>query len=207
MWWCHPVRYRNCFVFIFFWFFIPTFETHRREEINSIFWRFLSVSLSPPPPSLFRLLAAYYNDILIGAIACRLEAKGDGKAKLYIMTLGVLAPYRDLGVGESHCWLGNYSVTSCWSSILSTSREKKWTNSLFSFHWCYRKGTYLLEHSLRVVSEDPNIEEAYLHVQTNNEGAIRFYVKHGFTIKEMIPNYYKRIEPPDCYILHKTLIH
>jgi len=109
---------------------------------------------------------AYYNDILIGAIACRLEAKGDGKAKLYIMTLGVLAPYRDLGVG-----------------------------------------TYLLEHSLRVVSEDPNIEEAYLHVQTNNEGAIRFYVKHGFTIKEMIPNYYKRIEPPDCYILHKTLIH
>mmetsp|Transcript_1530 Transcript_1530/g.3922 ORF Transcript_1530/g.3922 Transcript_1530/m.3922 type:complete len:156 (-) Transcript_1530:416-883(-) len=107
---------------------------------------------------------AYYNDILIGAIACRLEKKENGKAKLYIMTLGVLAPYRDLGVG-----------------------------------------TYLLQHSLRVASEDPNIEEAYLHVQTNNDGAIRFYDKHGFAITEMIPNYYKRIDPPDCYILHKSL--
>lgn len=108
---------------------------------------------------------AYYNDILIGAIACRLESKGNGKAKLYIMTLGVLAPYRDLGVGS-----------------------------------------YLLNHSLSVATEDSNIEEAYLHVQTNNEGAIRFYDKHGFSIKEMIPNYYKRIDPPDCYILEKTLV-
>ena len=113
----------------------------------------------------FPCAAAYYNDILVGAIACRLESKGEGKAKLYIMTLGVLAPYRDLGVG-----------------------------------------THLLEHSLRVAREDPNIEEAYLHVQTNNDGAIRFYGKHGFSIKEMIPNYYKRIDPPDCYILHKNLV-
>ena len=133
----------------------------------------LSLSLSPlglcifsRPRVPFRSpCAAYYNDILIGAIACRLESKGNGKAKLYIMTLGVLAPYRDLGVG-----------------------------------------THLLEHSLRVAMEDPNIEEAYLHVQTSNDGAIRFYDKHGFAITEMIPNYYKRIDPPDCYILHRSLV-
>lgn len=110
----------------------------------------------------------------------------------------------------------------------------------------------MLDHSLAVASEDPNIEEAYLHVQENNDGAIRFYRqgrpskeerehvmcvqrsaslllfilasfrfvwdwklteqcmsaclrRRGFDVKEMIPNYYKRILPAGCYILHKWL--
>ncbi|XP_057248405.1 uncharacterized protein LOC104887712 isoform X2 [Beta vulgaris subsp. vulgaris] len=42
---------------------------------------------------------AYYNDICVGAIACRLEKRDDGAVRVYIMTLGVLAPYRGLGVG------------------------------------------------------------------------------------------------------------
>ncbi len=42
---------------------------------------------------------AYFNDVVVGAVCCRIETEGDQK-KIYIMTLGVLAPYRQLGIGD-----------------------------------------------------------------------------------------------------------
>ncbi len=44
--------------------------------------------------------AAFCNDVLVGAIAVRLEQQPGGKVQLYIITLGVQAAYRNYGVGE-----------------------------------------------------------------------------------------------------------
>lgn len=41
---------------------------------------------------------AYYNDIVVGAVCCRIDIL-DGSRRLYIMTLGCLAPYRKRGIG------------------------------------------------------------------------------------------------------------
>ena len=45
----------------------------------------------------------------------------------------------------------------------------------------------LMEECLR------GIEEAYLHVQTDNLTAIQFYKQRGFVITETVPDYYKRV--------------
>jgi len=41
----------------------------------------------------------YYNDIPVGTICCRLESKDD-QNHLYLMTMGILAPYRSRKLGS-----------------------------------------------------------------------------------------------------------
>lgn len=108
---------------------------------------------------------AYRDGTLVGAIACRLELQATGNAKLYILTLGVLAPYRSAGIG------------SC-----------------------------LVQKALEACAEDPQIIEAYCHVQVGNDEATRFYERLGFTQVEVIPNYYSRLDPSDAYVLARPLV-
>ena len=50
------------------------------------------------------------------------------------------------------------------------------------------------------------IESIFLHVQVNNDEAIAFYTgKFGFSIKETLQNYYKKLVPPDAYILSRAM--
>jgi len=51
-----------------------------------------------------------------------------------------------------------------------------------------------------------NVTEICLHVQINNQDAIKFYTERfGFIKGYMVENYYRRIDPPHCYLLYKTL--
>lgn len=99
---------------------------------------------------------------IVGGISCRLENTPDGPI-LYIITLGVLSPYRNLGLG---------------SELLKRCLE-------------------------RVQLCLPEVVLAKLHVQINNDDAIRFYEHHGFCIVERIDNYYVRVEPRHAVVLHK----
>ena len=61
-------------------------------------------------------------------------------------------------------------------------------------------GSRLLERSLAEARRDENIRRAYLHVQSNNEEAIRFYQLFNF-------EYYRKLMPPDAVVLRRELIH
>ena len=64
----------------------------------------------------------------------------------------------------------------------------------------------LLNHILKIAKENDKVKEVYLHVQTNNDAARKFYKENfEFIEAETIPNYYKRIEPSDCYLLRLTI--
>merc|ERR1712062_93316 len=113
---------------------------------------------------------AYYNDVVVGAVCCRVDVTSPedpsqtAKKKLYIMTLGCLAPYRRLGIG-----------------------------------------TQMLKHVMDIVEKDGKFDSVVLHVQINNEGALRFYKRFGFEVVETKEAYYKRIEPADAHVLEKKI--
>ncbi|TMW69018.1 hypothetical protein Poli38472_001174 [Pythium oligandrum] len=108
---------------------------------------------------------AYWDGYIVGAICCRLESQDERPhaQRAYIMTLGVLAPYRQFQIG----------------SALVRS---------------------IIKHAVA-----DNIDDIYLHVQTSNDVALCFYRSFGFEITEIIRDYYKHIDPPDCYVLVKKL--
>mmetsp|Transcript_9272 Transcript_9272/g.14768 ORF Transcript_9272/g.14768 Transcript_9272/m.14768 type:complete len:206 (-) Transcript_9272:600-1217(-) len=108
---------------------------------------------------------AYVGTELVGGIACRLELTADKSgARMYIMTVGVLAPYRNGAIG-----------------------------------------TRLLQHALNEGRADTFLQDAYLHVQSNNDDAIAFYTRFGFKRDQLVLNYYKRLDPPDAVVLKLDL--
>lgn len=66
-------------------------------------------------------------------------------------------------------------------------------------------GTLLLEHVFQICRAR-GISSISLHVQVSNEDALAFYRKFGFEIVERKPGYYRRIDPPDAFVLQRDTI-
>ncbi|KDQ53464.1 hypothetical protein JAAARDRAFT_161507 [Jaapia argillacea MUCL 33604] len=90
------------------------------RKLNSVLFpikyseKFYQDILSPEVEDYCKLV--YYNDIPVGTICCRMEIK-NGQTRLYLMTMGVLAPYRSLG-------LGSQSLEAVMSAAASTSKPQ-----------------------------------------------------------------------------------
>lgn len=101
-------------------------------------------------------------------------------------------------VGTVCCRVENIGLSTCRLYIMA-----------FGCLSSYRRlgiGSRMIEHIFEYVSNSKfQINSIYLHVQTDNHEAIEFYRRFGFEIVETIRNYYRRLNPPDAYVLCKSL--
>ncbi|PFH53796.1 hypothetical protein AMATHDRAFT_136752 [Amanita thiersii Skay4041] len=73
------------------------------RKLNSVLFpiryseKFYRDVLQPEVEDFCKLI--YYNDIPVGTVCCRLEIKDD-QTNMYLMTMGILAPYRSRGLGS-----------------------------------------------------------------------------------------------------------
>ncbi len=65
-------------------------------------------------------------------------------------------------------------------------------------------GSQLLEFAVESAKKK-EVEDVYLHVQVSNDDALNFYKKQGFLVADTIKDYYKKIEPRDCYVLKRQI--
>ena len=68
-------------------------------------------------------------------------------------------------------------------------------------------GAKLLRQILEYAETRRSIADVFLHVQSSNEDAMTFYKKQGFEVTGEIKDYYKRIQPSNCFVLSKKFVH
>ncbi len=152
---------------------------------------------------------AYHNGFVVGAICTRIESlpkvdddsggngsngSNDGK-RIYIMTLGVLAAYRNRGIGQKlvQSIIDYYEECKTAATTKNDRHDSNENNNSSS--------TVLIKED---IAQMKSVKEVALHVQISNHDALKFYKeKFGFEQGEQVDNYYKRIDPPHCYVLRK----
>lgn len=68
-------------------------------------------------------------------------------------------------------------------------------------------GSALLQQVLDAVPKHADVRELYLHVWSQNDGALRFYSRFGFEVAETLPEYYRAggLQPPSCHVLRRAV--
>ena len=132
----------------------------------------------------------------MGNICCRFERLDGGKkVAVYIMTLGVLAPYRRLGLA-SKLIAHLLSVAGVGDTVDLVDPTAPAPTPV--------KGKDGKETKPDPVTEQLVVESIYLHVQTGNDEAKAFYEKHGFKETKRVEDYYRaNVEPRSAWLLER----
>lgn len=107
------------------------------------------------------------QDLAIGNVIGRIETKEDGETVLYIMTLGILAPYRHQGLATRLLDHVKHAV----QKHNEPAAQQNGTSAAASAR-----------------PPPPRISKMYLHVQVTNESGKAFWEKRGFQVKASLPN-------------------
>ncbi|TKA58080.1 hypothetical protein B0A53_00482 [Rhodotorula sp. CCFEE 5036] len=145
--------------------------------------------------------------------------------KLYVMTLGVLAPYRQQGLGSKliHHVLSTAAEslaqppaaptpsstptpkTNGTSPAAPPTKGGKAASSSAKPESITKKDEKDEEEKERKEPPKPRVESVYLHVQVGNDEAKRFWEKWGFEVKETVTDYYRKISPRDAWLLERKV--
>ncbi|BGP55843.1 hypothetical protein JCM8202_002652 [Rhodotorula sphaerocarpa] len=139
--------------------------------------------------------------------------------KLYVMTLGVLAPYRHQGLGSKliHQVLATAAASlaqpapSPSPSSAATVNGSSKPSGAKSAKKSDENGQAAEQQKKREKDEEereplkPRVESVYLHVQVENDEAKQFWEKWGFEVKETVPDYYRKISPRDAWLLERKV--
>ncbi|PWN52286.1 hypothetical protein IE53DRAFT_378269 [Violaceomyces palustris] len=159
--------------------------------------RFYKDALSPDVASICKL--GLFNDIAVGNVCCRFEPVGESSVKVYIMTLGVLAPYRRLGVASA---LLSHILKVAEPGSKVSLRAPVDPNAPAPKPKKGKDGKEIKEEPKMI---EKVVDSIYLHVQTGNEEAKLFYSKFGFHVAGEVDNYYRRIQPSSAWVLEKKV--
>ncbi|CAE6334888.1 unnamed protein product [Rhizoctonia solani] len=144
-------------------------------------------------PELARFCKLIYLDgNPVGQATCSLKpSEREGEARIYGMLMGVLPPYRSLGIGS---YAGQHlldAIAAHNSYVRALQTVGPITPPILP------EGQP--EDPLRVLSTLP-ITSIFMHVHVLNTGARRLYERYGFTERKRLENFYRRKGPEDTTI-------
>lgn len=128
------------------------------------------------------------------------------------MTIGVLEPYRQCKIGKKEIIHSSYSFLFFILNHLAQLTVVNASSYYFLISFFFPFVSYFLASKLlermeeKIIKAAPKVTEMYLHVQTTNEVAVKFYLKHGYTIQSTITSYYTAIDNPDAHLISKPVV-
>lgn len=125
---------------------------------------------------------AYFNDLVVGGMCFRLEDSSDP----------------EIGINRGK------QTDADIKKIAEAPKKRLYIMTLGTLtpYRNYGVGSKLLEFIIQRAKDYGDVDGIYLHVQTNNQAAKKFYEKHNFQVEgDIKKDYYARVEPRDAYLL------